>query len=76
MALRGELEEPEQQRGEVRVIHVLLTGRPVRPDAKAFGLRVTLECVKVEYGGGGHQAGDGREESGVTLVFQRAQHLL
>jgi hypothetical protein len=76
VTLRGELEEPEEQGGEVGVIHVLLAGRPVRPDAQAFGLGVALEGVEVEDGGGGHQAGDGGEESGVALVLEGVQHLL
>jgi hypothetical protein len=52
VTLGGELQESEEQRGEVGVVHVLLAGGAVRPDAEALGLRVALEGVQVENSAG------------------------
>ena len=65
VTLRGELNEPEEQRGELCVVHVLLSGGTVGSHAESLGLGVPLEGIEVEHGAGVHEAGDGGEEADV-----------
>ena len=50
MTLRGELDEPEEQSGELGVVHVLLPGGAVGSNPEPLGLGVPLEGVEVEHG--------------------------
>ena len=74
VTLRGELNEPEEQRGELCVVHVLLSGGTVGSHAESLGLGVPLEGIEVEHGAGVHEAGDGGEEADVPAVLEAVQH--
>ena len=75
VTLRSELEEAQQGRRELGVMHVLLPGGAVGPNAEALGLGVPLEGVQIKHRGRAQEAGDRDEEARLLLLLENLQHL-
>ncbi len=58
------------------ILKLIILTWSIGSNSQSLSLCVPLEGVQVEDSAGGHQAGDGGEESGIAFVFQSIQHLL